>query len=277
MSSYSKIQATPQQRAARAPEFASILIVDDQRFDRTRLNRLCRALEFTTNVVEADTLAAMGDRLSKDRFDLILLDYHLPDGTGLQGVDMIRADPVNHGAATIMITGTEEQDIALQALKLGFTDYLSKDELSPESLRRASINAIQKSQLANGMADEGAQRLKLNETLQSFSRECAQDIKPIVSRMMRQMRAMRDIDKLSPEEAVKSVERVEGSLRRLWAFLDDLDQLGNAADTEVAGPTVPPVRGSLAHPFKGINARVPSERPTRKPVKPPSIFRRRPD
>ncbi|MCX7567082.1 response regulator [Sulfitobacter sp. F26169L] len=276
MHHYSRITPSAPHQAAVVPEFASILVVDDQRFDRTRLGRLCNAFGFTTHVVEADSLAAMRDKLKKDRFDLILLDYHLPDGTGLDGVDAIRADGVNKDAAIVMITGTEQTDIAVKALKLGFSDYLTKDELSQETLTRAAITALQKSRLVSGFASKGTQHNFVHDTLQSFSRECAHDIKPIVTRMMRQMRELREIDTLPPQEARQRVERVEGSLRRLWAFLDDLDRL-SASQTD-DGPTVPSRRADPSVRRSGINIRVPSERPAR-PIakKPPSIFRRRPD
>lgn len=177
-----------------------------------------------------------------------------------------------------MITGTEQNDIAIQALKLGSTDYLTKDEISEQTLNRAAITALQKSQLARAAAAQSGLQAITNETVQSFSRGCAQDIKPIVSRIMRQMRGLREIDQIKAEDAVERVEQVESSLRRLWVFLDELDHLGG---TVVAGrPSVPATRGSNTPPASGINARVPSVRPS-KPAgpagKPPSIFRRRPD
>lgn len=278
MSQLTRIQTNAQQKAAVAPEFASILIVDDDEFDRTRLKKLCRAFDFTTHVAEADSLKALKDRLKKDRFDLILLDYQLTDGTGLDGVEIIRADGVNCSAATVMITGTEQNDIAIQALKLGFTDYLTKEEISERTLGRAAITALQKSQLARAMAAQIGQQDITNETVQSFSRGCAQDIKPIVSRIMRQMRGLREIDQIKTEDAVDRVEQVEGSLRRLWFFLDELDHLGGTPPVE--GPNVPATRGSLTPPASGINARVPSVSPKKLgsvAAKPPSIFRRRPD
>lgn len=277
MSHLTPIKTTAQQNAAHAPEFASILIVDDQSFDRSSLKKLCRKFEFTTHVVEADSLAALRDKLRKDRFDLILLDYHLTDGTGLEGVEIIRADPVNCDAGTVMITASDQNDIAVQALKLGISDYLTKDELSQQTLARAAIVALQKSQLARGLAAQSAPPVAMNGSLQSFSRECARDVKPIVSRIMRQMRGLREIEQLDTADAAERVEQVEGSLRKLWAFLDDLDHLGGGTSD---GPTVPAVRGKNAPASASINARVPSKRPqkrTPETSRPPSIFRRRPD
>jgi CheY-like chemotaxis protein len=278
MSHFTKIDVTPQQRAASAPEFASILIVDDQQYDRTRLKKMCRALSFSTQISDANSLAAMRKKLAYGRFDLILLDFHLTDGTGLQGVELIRADNVNNAAAVVMITGTEQRDVALQALKSGFCDYLTKDELSEETLTRTAITALQKSQLARGMIANEPQPSAIPASVQSFSRECAHDIKPIVSRMMRQMRELREIDHLSAEDAAQKVERVEGSLRRLWAFLDELDQLAKQSSNSM-GPTVAGRRRHRAKPPSSINVRVPSERldlQATKRIKPPSIFRRQP-
>jgi CheY-like chemotaxis protein len=278
MSQQTRITATPAQQAAHAPQFASILILDDEEFDRKKLQKLCRGLAFTTHVIEAASLAELRSKLSKDRFDLILLDYHLPDGTGLDGVEIIRADPVNCHAATVMITGTDQADIAIAALKLGFSDYLIKEELSAQTLERAAVTALQKSQLARGMAAHAAPPVPMNGSVQSFSRARAQDIKPVVSRIMRQRRGLRDIEQITAEDATRRVELVEGSLRNLWAFLDDLDHLG--ADRPAQGPTVSMSRNAALPASVIVNARVPTYRPkklTPESSRPPSIFRRRPD
>ncbi len=278
MSQQTRITASPAQQAARAPQFASILILDDDEFDRKKLQKLCRGLDFTTHVIVAASLDELRSKLSKDRFDLILLDYHLPDGTGLEGVEIIRADPVNCHAATVMITGTDQADIAISALKLGFSDYLTKEELSAQTLERAAITALQKSQLARGMAAQAAPPVPMNGSVQSFSRACAQDIKPIVSRIMRQMRGLREVEQINSEDATRRVELVEGSLRSLWAFLDDLDHLG--ADQPAQGPTVSRTRSALLPASVTVNARVPTHRPkklTPETSRPPSLFRRRPD
>jgi PleD family two-component response regulator len=272
MSQHTPLKAPDAHPASDAPEFASILIVDDQRFDRKHLRKLCASLKFTTHIAEACSLAALRDMLRKDRFDLILLDYHLTDGTGLDGVEIIRADRVNRDAATVMITGTDQRDIAIRALKLGFTDYLKKDELCAETLTRAAIVALQKSQLARGLSAQTAPPTAMQGTLQQFSRECAQDIKPIVSRMMRQMRELREVDNLTPEHAAERFEQIEGSMRRLWVFLDELDHLGGPPPAKPSRPVLPAVNG--------VKARVPTLRPEKsapKSNRPPSVFRRRPD
>ncbi|MEQ6248726.1 response regulator [Sulfitobacter sp. HNIBRBA3233] len=233
MSLFQTPSPTPRQAAEGLPDIARVLVVEDQRFDRMRILRMCRALDLRTELTEASTLAGMVQQLGRQRFDLVLLDYHLPDGTGLQGVEMIREDFINRHAATVMITGTTETRIAGEALKLGFSDYVTKEELSARTLRRAMISALQKSGLVTGLESTGTAMRETHATLHRFSRECAGEIKPIVSRMMRQLREI----KHGPPEASRSrVEELEASCDRLWSFLEDLQNFGDVA----ARPSVRP-------------------------------------
>ncbi|MEP1765418.1 MAG: response regulator [Sulfitobacter sp.] len=256
-------------------EFASILIVDDERFDRTRLRNLCRDLPFTTLITEADSMQMLREKLSKDHFDLILLDYHLTDGTGLHAADLIRANSVNRHAAVVMVTGTDQNDIAIAALKSGFSDYLTKGNLDAPTLINTATTALERKKSARNLSTSLAERSALHTSLQSFSRACTHDIKPIVSRIMRQMRDLRVDETLSAQDRSAQVENIEGSLRRLWAFLDGLDQM--SPPPVESGPTIARYRQNLATASSAINLRVPTQKPQKATPKPPSIFRRRPD
>lgn len=223
MSSKNKNGTGPMVSATSLPEFARILIVEDQRFDRVRLQRLISALEFQTETHEAENLADMSRLLSERQYDLVLLDYRLPDGNGLQGLDTIRLDPNSRNAAVIMVTGNDQADVAIEAMKRGCSDYIAKDDLSSSSFRRASINALQKSRLTIGMETQDTKRQQMEAVLQKFSTECAAEIKPVVSRMMRQLRDLRDAPNLSKEQAAERHARIERSCMRLYEFLDDLE------------------------------------------------------
>lgn len=242
MSRLDQIHTKINHSATALPDFASILIVEDQRFDRMRLKRLIDGLEFKTHIAEADCLETMGTMLQRDTFDLIFMDYNLPDGNGLLGLDAVRLDPKNRNAATIMVTGDDQTEIAIEALKRGCSDYITKDDLSPESFRRASINALQKSHLYIGIETQDNKRAQIEAVLQKFSSECAGEIKPVVSRMMRQLRDMRDAPSLSAEQAADRHARIEQSCMRLWEFLNDLEDYSGADLSK----TDMPVREALA-------------------------------
>ena len=237
MRRYDTITATPRPGATSLPDFARILIVEDQRFDRVRLQRLISELEFETVVREAEHLADLARLMGEAQFDLVLLDYSLPDGNGLQGLDAIRLDPKNRNAAVIMVTGNEQAEIAIEAMKRGCSDYITKGDLSSSSFRRASIKALQKSRLAIGLETHDTKRQQMEAVLQKFSTECAAEIKPVVSRLMRQLRDLRDAQNLSENQAAKRHARIERSCMRLYEFLDDLEAYRG---DDLAQQTYPP-------------------------------------
>lgn len=242
MSRLGQIHANIRPDLTRLPDFASILIVEDQRFDRLRLKRLISELEFTTHVAEADCLETMGTMLQRDTFDLVLMDYNLPDGNGLLGLDAVRLDPKNRNAAIIMVTGDGQSEIAIEALKRGCSDYITKDDLSLESFRRASINALQKSSLSIGIETQDNKRKQIEGVLEKFSSECAGEIKPVVSRMMRQLRDLRDTPSLTVEQVAERHGKIEQSCMRLWEFLNDLDEYSGTDLAHVSAQSQPPLR-----------------------------------
>jgi len=62
--------------------------------------------------------------LAKQDFDVVLLDIRLP---GMSGMEVLREIWLNHSnAATIMITAVNDVDTAVEAMKLGASDYIVK-------------------------------------------------------------------------------------------------------------------------------------------------------
>lgn len=204
------------------PDVASILIVDDERFDRARLRRMCDQLEFAVIITEAVSLESMGTALEQDTFDLIFLDYHLPDGSGLQALDAIQFDPRNHHAATIMVTGDDESEIAINAMKTGCSDFLMKDDLSIESVRRAAINALQKASLNKNLEAQAVMRSEVELVIDRFANECAIEIKPMLVKMMRHVRGLHSA-RSDEERFSTAVDKITKTCDRLFDFMNDVE------------------------------------------------------
>ena len=80
--------------------------------------------------------------LARARFDAVLLDLSLPDGYGLSTVRQMHA--ANPTIAIIVLSGLNDQTLALQAVQNGAQDYLVKGEGPSEILARSIRYAIER-------------------------------------------------------------------------------------------------------------------------------------
>ncbi len=123
-----------------------LYIEDDEGLARLLQKRMERArfeIEIATSA-EAGLVA-----LKKDRYDLILLDYHLPPG--MNGLELIsQLTPITDYPPIIILTSSGDEQVALQALENGAADYAVKDtgQLYMELLPAIMQAAFTKDRLA---------------------------------------------------------------------------------------------------------------------------------
>lgn len=86
------------------------------------------------SVVRAKTADEAASRLRGDRFDAVVLDYQFPDGDGLHLLPIVRESSPD--TPVLFLTAHGSEDIALQALGLGATDYMQKSGTMLEELPR---------------------------------------------------------------------------------------------------------------------------------------------
>ena len=119
---------------------ATILIVDDE---VTFAKNAAKYLErFGHTVATAATVAEGRTQAAAHKPEVLVLDYRLPDGTGLELIGSLRAtDPAVH---IILITGHGTIELAVDAMKAGANDLLTK----PVSLLelRERIDGLMKQQ-----------------------------------------------------------------------------------------------------------------------------------
>jgi two-component system cell cycle response regulator len=83
--------------------------------------------------------------LQQNHFDLILLDYLLSDGNGLDFLR--RMEKAGLEIPAVVITGQGDEMIAKQVIQAGAYDYLPKNKIDEESLLRVLINTLEKARL----------------------------------------------------------------------------------------------------------------------------------
>ena len=101
---------------------AKLLVVDDDRMFAELIRRGLReeghAVDVASDGAQGRTLASVHD------YDGILLDYVLPDGTGVQVVRALRDD--GRRTPVLMLTGNDASEDIVRALDAGADDYLTK-------------------------------------------------------------------------------------------------------------------------------------------------------
>lgn len=124
------------------PASVRALLLDDSSFDRARIRRLSSKTGLQIELDEVGSIAEMDAAVKGSKYDLIMIDYRLPQGDGMEALDHILQDPRNRDAGKIMITGNGSVDTAVQAMRGGCHDFLAKDDMNPEVLNQAMINAM---------------------------------------------------------------------------------------------------------------------------------------
>ncbi len=125
------------------PASMKLLLVEDNPADADFLAAsLRRQRAGDIELVNVQTLAEAAAQLSLDKFDVVLLDLHLPDGSGLQCLDAIQA--VDNEIPIVVLSGQDDEEFAVSILNKGAQDYLVKWEGQGRTILRSIRYAIQR-------------------------------------------------------------------------------------------------------------------------------------
>src|SRR5678816_4640341 len=143
-----------------------ILVIDDNAEDRAAIRwYLEQDADFAYAIQEAELGSQGIAAYASVRPDCVLLDYRLPDMDGLEILSVLTEGKIPADTAVVMLTGTGNETIAVQALLRGAHDYLVKGKAVAEDIRRAISNAIEKVELLRRLNE---QREWLHGTLASI-------------------------------------------------------------------------------------------------------------
>ena len=120
-----------------------ILLVEDNLGDaRLAQELLNECADFDAHVTNVGRVSDARSVLSKQAIDLIFLDLGLPDSKGLEGLRRLTSMMLN--APIIVLTGSDDKTLALEALKHGAQDYLVKGTINAEALTRTMEYSIER-------------------------------------------------------------------------------------------------------------------------------------
>ncbi len=122
-----------------------LLLVEDNKEDFESIKRYLIKDTADEYVIEhSETGKDAIYKMQNGMYDCVLLDYNLPDMTGISVIEEYKKCTSNLDYPVILITGYGSEEIAAQSIKIGATDYLSKDTLSGSLLSRSIKYSIMK-------------------------------------------------------------------------------------------------------------------------------------
>jgi serine phosphatase RsbU (regulator of sigma subunit) len=141
-----------------------VLLVEDNPADARLIEVLLRqagAGQF--EVAKVDTLAGALEHLKSQATDVVLLDMTLPDSSGLQTTQ--RAVAGAERIPIIMLTGMDDEDLAIRAVKVGAQDYLIKGQADERVLARSIHYAIERKKIQDQVAVYARQLEEKNQQM----------------------------------------------------------------------------------------------------------------
>lgn len=102
-------------------KLGTVLVIDDERGPRESLRMV---LKYDYDMFLADRVDAGVELLREQEPDLVIMDIRMPEKSGIEGLQEIRA--INPNVSIVMLTGYGDLDTAQQAIRFGANDYLQK-------------------------------------------------------------------------------------------------------------------------------------------------------
>ena len=149
-----------------------VLIVDDESSIREMLRLSLETSNF--DCIEAEDISEAYHAISNAQPDIVLLDWMLPGGSGIELVRRLKKDDVTASLPVIMLTAKAHVDNITQCLDLGVDDYITKPFAPKELIAR--IKAI----LRRASGDSVGAELRVGElVLQIDSRRVILGVKAL--------------------------------------------------------------------------------------------------
>ena len=98
-----------------------ILLIENDEIDQAAFMRMVEDKKLPYDCTVAGSVSEAQSTLNSKRFDIVIADYSLGDGTAFDILDLVKNTPF------ILVTGVGDEEVAVKAMKAGACDYLIKD------------------------------------------------------------------------------------------------------------------------------------------------------
>lgn len=237
MSAVAQRQPLPQVDAGLTAPL-KVLFLDDMQPDRNRLKRYCRKAGLKFEAYDAANLEEFRAVLDRDAMDIVFLDYYLDMDTGFDALKILTAHEDQVDAVPIMVTSVARHDIAVEVMRNGCADYLTKEELSVENVRKSIVSALERSILIAAIGQASSPRAAMRVSMTRVSRTCGPEIRGVLAATLRHVRGLRNSQ--AGQSAISAnLDGLEKSCGEISNFLDEIKEILDGRTDILGGRTKP--------------------------------------
>ncbi|MCP4567427.1 MAG: response regulator [FCB group bacterium] len=214
-----------------------IALAEDNRFHAILFEQATRSAFPEADLTIYTSAVALLEALTVNRYDLIVVDFNLPDMGGLDLMSRIQL--TNPDLPVVVITGSGSEEVAVEAMKLGAADYISKtgdyDVIIPQVIKQACQK--QKLILKNRRLENRAREMERLETITALVSTLNHEINNPLMAIHGNVELLLE-NTAGPESAEREkLEMIEKSARRIMDITHQMAHLMTASIRQTpAGP-----------------------------------------
>jgi DNA-binding response OmpR family regulator len=204
----------------------AILVIDDDPADVEILRRLLEQIEgWKIKFLACNDARTGRAEALRCQVDLIFLDYLLGVETGLDVFHEMRK-----GGCTLpvsMFTGHGSEEVAVEAMKAGVSDYLIKGQITPDSLRLVISNAVQKFKMQQKIDEQRKALLDAERQrvmMESVAATCHHFAGPLTT-MFSNLQMFTEVENMEESEKRKMLEQCLKAAEIMKVILNKFQQV----------------------------------------------------
>ncbi|MBW4555849.1 MAG: hybrid sensor histidine kinase/response regulator [Trichormus sp. ATA11-4-KO1] len=219
-----------------------ILLIEDNLAEARLLQEFLRQADSQEfSLVHVNRLGEALNELSRNSYDVILLDLTLPDSQGLSSLPPL----MSHAPSIpiVVLTNTNDEKLAIEAVRQGAQDYLVKRQVNVDVLVRSVCYAIERKQvletlrtvnqtLQSRVEERTAELVKANELNQfksEFVSMLSHDIRnPLNTILLAAGLLQNHDDKLTQETKHNHLQMIRSAIKNMAHLLDEVSFIGKA-------------------------------------------------